>query len=159
MDVDTWLLERTFQPIADRLEPLLDCFGLARLSLAAAVVLQTAVLACDFSTFSDPLRITIAVGAAVLAYGGADAARAMIGRAARGARRGTMNVYRITLRPQRLAWLLVAPGAVAFLLPEGGLRSAFQIGAALGWVAVVYFASCTPAPPRAAFGRFSPAFG
>lgn len=147
-DIDLWLLDHVFQPCVERLKAWTDCFGLARASLVAAVALQTAVLACDFSSTTDPLMITLAVGVTLLAYAGADGTRAMIARVERQSRPGVMNVRRVTLRMQRLAWLFVALGCSAILLPSPGLKPVCQTVANLCWLAVVYFVSCTPTPPR-----------
>ena len=148
-DVDTLLLDRVFQPVADGLNDWTTCFGLARVSLAAGIALQTAVLAFDIQTYSDPAILILAVGATLLAYFGADQARGLIARVERQSRPGVMNVRRITLRWQRMAWLTVAACCAGSSLASLDLGSVCAGLATLSWVAVVYFLSCSPKPPAA----------
>jgi hypothetical protein len=148
-DVDTLLLDRVFQPVADRLEDWTTCFGLARVSLAAGVALQTAVLAFDIQTYSDPVILILAVGATLLAYLGADQTRALIARVERQSRPGVMNVRRVTLRWQRMAWLTVSACCAGSSFASMELGAVCGSLASLSWVAAVYFLSCSPKPPAA----------
>ena len=146
-DIDTLLLDRVFQPVADRLNGWTTCFGLARLSLAAAVALQTAVLACDIASDCDPTLLGLATGATLLAYFGADQARGLIARVERQSRPGVMNLRRVTLRWQRMMWLAVAAccaGSSFASMQAGAVCGAL---ASLSWVAAIYFLSCSPKPP------------
>lgn len=148
-DIDTLLLDQVFQPVADQLNDWATCFGLARLSLAAAVALQTAVLAFDIQTCSDPAMLGVAVGATLLAYLGADQARALIARVERQSRPGVMNLRRVTLRWQRMAWVTVATCCAGSSLSSMELGAVCGGLASLSWVAAVYFLSCSPKPPAA----------
>ena len=147
-DIDTLLLDRVFQPAADRLSIGTNCFGLARLALLAAVLLQTIVLAADLLIFADPVMRALAGGITLLAFAGADQARGMIARVERQTRTGVMNVRRITLRRQRMAWLAVSLGSGATALARLDGATICAGLASLSWLAVIYFVSCSPAPPR-----------
>ena len=146
-DIDNLLLDRLFQPLTDRAAGWITCFGLARASLTAAVLLQFVVLVIDLSGFEDPLHRVLAVGVTVIALFGAQQTRTLIARAERQTRVGTMNVRRITMRWQRLAWLGVTMWAAATGL-SAGAAGLGVCGASLAWLGLIYFVSCTPAPPR-----------
>ncbi len=147
-DIDTALLDRVFQPVADRAASAATCFDLARFALAAAVALQTIVLIDDLLTFGDPVARALAGGITLLAFVGADQGRRLIVRVERQARSGMMNVRRITLRSQRWAWLAICGWTVATTVIRLDATSLHLGLASLAWVATIYFASCTPQPPR-----------
>lgn len=153
-DIDTLLLDRLFQPLADRLAGLTNCFGLARLSLAAAVLLQFAVLAADLTELGAPSQRLAAAAIALLALFGAEQGWRLIVRTERQARSGGMNLRRITLRWQRLAWLGVTSWSVVGA-GGNGLSEAALWGACVAWVGLIYFVSCTPTPPPMRVGRNS----
>ncbi len=146
-DVDTLLLDRVFQPLADRGSSATTCFGLARLALATAVALQTMVLVDDLLLFADPFTRALAGAIAVLAFVGADQGRRMISRVERQSRSGLMNIRRITLRGQRWAWLAITGWTVATACMRQDTATAHVGLSSLAWLAAIYFASCTPKPP------------
>ncbi len=148
MDIDSVLLDRLFQPLADRLAAWISCFGLARLSLAVAVGLQCIVVMIDMRGAIEPVQRVAAVGISLLALFGAQQAWSLITRTERQARPGNLNLRRITLRWQRVAWIAVTVWSVAagVTAGEGGLGLA---GACFAWLGIVYFVSCTPLPPPA----------
>lgn len=157
-DIDAMLLDQVFQPAGDRLEGWTTCFGLARLCLGAAVALQTGVLALEIGAGRDPAMLGLTAGLTVLAYFGADHARALIARVERQSRPGAMNLRRVTLRWQRLTWLGAAACCTGSSLAslEGGAICAGL--ASLAWVASVYFLSCSPTPPASrTFRRYAAA--
>lgn len=149
MDVDSLLLDRLFQPVADRSADWITCFGLARLSLAAAVLLQFLILAIDLRSFDGPMARVAATCITLLALFGGRQAWSMIARIERQSRAGQMNVRRISLRWQRLAWLAVTAWSVATSASGGGEAGLEICGASLAWLGLTYFVSCTPAPPPA----------
>ena len=65
-----------------------------------------------------------------------------------------MNVARVTLRPFRMVWLLVAAGSAGLLtgLHEGAM-SLCPVAANVLWVAAVYLMSCVASLPSARIGR------
>lgn len=146
-DVDSLLLDRLFQPFVDRAADWITCFGMARISLAFAVLLQFVVLIIDLSSMEDAMTRLVAGSVTVLALFGAKQAWALVERTERQARPGGMNLRRITLRWQRLAWLAVTSWAVATGLSGGDGVGMAICGASLAWVSLIYFVSCTPAPP------------
>lgn len=126
------------------------------------------MLACEsqaLTLFWDALRDTTGfnlalcmIVAGLTLFGGYQAWQ-LIKRVERQSRSGGMNLRRITLRGQRLAWLGVCAFCTATLSPHADIRAVFAIVACIAWVAVVYFVSCTPMPPaqRQSF-RMSAAF-
>jgi hypothetical protein len=137
LDVDSLLLDRLFQPVADRAAGRVTCFGLARTFLLAAVLLQVIVTMID-------LRVATA-SACLLGLAGAQQAWCLITRTERQAQPGGRNLRRITLRWQRLAWLAVTPWSVAAGI---SVRGGFELGlcgTSVAWLGLIYFVSCTPA--------------
>ncbi len=157
IDVDGFLLDRVFQPAADRLAETASCFTMARLSLLGAVMLQTIVLCGDLVLFADPVMRMLAGGITVLAFFGADRGRVLIARAERASRSGTLNVRRITLRWQRMAWLAIGLWSVATSCTKPDAATLGLAVASLFWLATIYFVSCSPAPPTRRVARHSEA--
>lgn len=159
IDVDAVLLDRVFQPCANRFAGLATCFGLARVALVLACESQALTLFWDALRDTSGFNLALCASVAALTvYGGMQAWR-LIKRVERQSRSGGMNVRRITLRRQRLSWLGVCAFCTATLSPHADIRAIFAIVACIAWVAVVYFISCTPLPPvqRHSF-RMSAAF-
>ncbi len=159
IDVDTFLLDRVFQPCADRLASVASCFGLARTALVLACEAQALTLFWDASLNLTPFNLAMCGSVALLACYGGYRAWQLIQRIERQSRSGAMNVRRITLRGQRMTWLGACALCSAMLSPHADIRAAFAILGCIAWVAVVYFLSCTPMPPaeRRSF-RMSAAF-
>lgn len=153
VDVDNLLLDRVFQPAADRAAQWASCFALSRASLALALLLQLAVLALDLSVEGDPLRRYMALGITALALVGGQQAMTGITRAERQARPGAMNVRRITMRWQRLAWLAIALWAATVAAGSRTGANAGVCAACLAWLSCIYFLSCTASPPRVRISR------
>ena len=155
-DADFLLLDRVFQPVADRMAAWATCFDLARATLIAVIVLHTAVLAWNLTLLTNPLLLALATGGTLAGYGAASQLRGQVARAERRCRPGMMNVQRVTMRPFRVAWLGFAAvsAALAFV---SGLRPVDLCAAALSlaWLATVYFASCSPSQPRARTFRWA----
>lgn len=152
-DIDGVLLDRLFQPAADRLSERTSCFGLARLCLAAAVALQFVVLACDLEVEGDMVRRVMAVGITALALAGAQQGQVVIRHAERQARPGLMNVRRITMRWQRNAWLVISAWACTIAVGQVSAANVAVCAASLAWLSCIYFLSCSPSPPPARVAR------
>ncbi len=148
MDPDFLLLDRVFQPAADRMAAWATPFDLARLFLITVIVLHTVVLAWDLALLGDPLLLALVTGGTLIAYRAASQMRGQIARAERQSRPGVMNMQRVLLRPFRLAWLGLAAASAALAL-SSALRPVDLCSVALsvGWLATAYLASCSPSPP------------
>ncbi len=159
VDPDFLLLDRVFQPAADRMAAWATPFDLARLSLITVIVLHTVVLAWDLARLSDPLLLALVTGGTLIGYRAASQLRRQIARAERRSRPGMMNAQRVLLRSFRLAWLGLAP-ACAVLEISSAHRSVDLCNAALSacWLATVYFASCSPSPVVRTFRHGLPCF-
>ncbi len=158
IDIDSLLLDRVFQPTADRLGADLSCFGLARLCLVSAAVMQFVVLAVDLQNDVDLVRRWLAVGITLLALVGAQQARHVIARAERQSQPGAMNVRRITMRWQRAAWLALMLWATAVALGQPTGANLAVCAASAAWLSCIYFLSCSPSPPMRRFSRTAHAF-
>ena len=145
-DIDRFLLDKLFQPVAERAAPWGDCFGLARLALAGAVLLQAAVLALDLMIFAEPVARGLAGGIAALAFYAAGQTRTLIAKTARQSRPGLPNVRRISLRWQRTAWLATSVWSGAAAAVQGDAASICAGLTCLCWLAVLYLVSCSPMP-------------
>ena len=146
-DVDAILLDRVFQPCADRLAAFTTCFGLARGALVLACESQALTLFWDVFRDASGINLVLSGLIAALTLFGAQQAWGLIKRIERQSRLGGMNIRRITLRGQRMTWLGVSAGCSAILCKDPDLRAAFTILACVAWVALIYFVSCTPRPP------------
>lgn len=157
-DIDSLLLDRVFQPITDRATDVVTCFALARVSLTAALMVQTAALAWILATAHSLLLPMLAVTGCLATYVGAQQMRAQITRAERQVRPGMMNVRRVTMRMMRTAQLTGVFGAAALaLLPGADVGCSCMLAANLCWLCSGYFLSCsTSHPARSSFGRLSP---
>jgi len=147
LDIDSVLIDRLFQPASDRMAAQTSCFGLARLSLLGAVLLQFVVLANDLQADGDALRRLLAGGITILALVGADRGRYVIARAERQAQPGTMNIRRITMRWQRVAWLVITVWAASVALGQPNRANVAVCFASMAWLSCIYFTSCSPSPP------------
>ncbi len=153
-DLDTVLLDRVFQPAADGMSDRVSCFDLARVALAGVVVLQTVVLARQAGAGPDAAALGLVTAASLIQYWAVGQVLGQIRRAERRARPGMMNVARVTLRPFRMVWLLVAAGSACLLTGlHGGIASLCPAAANLLWVAAVYLMSCVARAPAARVGR------
>ncbi len=153
-DVDALLIDKLWQPLADRLGDRLSCFDLARLSLDAAIALEAALLAWDLANIaSRTLRTAVVIGT-LMAFGAAQALRGQIARAERRARPGMMNLDRVTLRPVRLLWVGLALFCAAGLALSASIAALLNAGATLGWIGAVYLMCCVPMPPTKASSPF-----
>jgi hypothetical protein len=146
-DVDAVLLDRVFQPCADHLAEWTTCFGLARGALVVACESQALTLFWDAFLDGSAINLVLSGMIAMLTLFGAQQAWGLIKRVERQARSGGMNVRRITLRRQRMIWLGVSAFCTATLSPHADIRAVSAILACMGWVALIYFVSCTPRPP------------
>lgn len=148
-DLDSFLLDRVFQPLANAAADRISCFGLARAALYGAVALQTAVLAWSLARMGDPQRSNMIVLGTLAEYAAAQMVRGQIGRAERQSRPGALNLARVTHRPLRLLWVAFAAGAVALFLGSG-LRpvDCLHVSVGLLWVLALYFMGCAALPPR-----------
>ena len=159
VDPDWILLDRVFQPFVEACAGLTSCFGLARVALVIAVEAQGLTLFWDGVADPSVFGVTLCSAVAVLTIFAARQAWQLIRRAEKQTRSGMMNVRRISLRRQRLTWLGVCAACMALLVPQGDLRSGFALIGCAGWIALIYFVSCTPLPPaRQRFRRMAPAF-
>lgn len=149
VDPDTLLLDRVFQPAADRAAGWATCFDLARASLLAVLVLQTSVFAWNLVCLDDPLMLMLVTGGTLIGYGAASQMLRQVERAERQSRPGMMNRNRVLLRPFRLLWLAIATASAA-LLVTSALRPMDLCNTAvtMAWVTTVYFCSCAASPPR-----------
>jgi hypothetical protein len=149
-DADLILLDRVFQPVADRAAGWATCFDLARAALVAVIALHTAVLAWDFVLLTDPALLALVAGGTVFGIREATRLWRQVAGAERRSRPGLMNVQRVTLRQFRVLWLAIVAAAAALGL-YAGLRAVDLCNVALcaAWLAAAYFASCSPAPPPA----------
>lgn len=146
-DFDAVLLDRVFQPWADRLAGWTTCFGIARGALVLACESQGLTLYWDAIRDVSAVNIVVSGMIALLMLFGAWQAWRLITRAERQSRSATMNIRRITLRWQRMMWLGISTCCIATLSPHADIRSAFAILACFAWVALIYFVSCTANPP------------
>ena len=147
LDIDALLLDRVFQPCVNAVAERMSCFALARVALVLAVEAQGLTLYWDAVANASVFSVGFSTFAAVLTLFGAQQAWRVIMRAERQSRSGTMNARRISLRGQRMTWLAVCSGCIAYLAPHGDIRAAFMILSCGGWVALIYLVSCTPLPP------------
>lgn len=147
IDIDATLLDRVFQPCADRLAGVATCFGLARIALVLACESQALTLFWDAFRDASGVNLALSGMVAALTLFGAKQAWGLIQRTERQSRSGGMNVRRVTLRGQRLTWLAVSGSCSAVLCTHLDISAAFTILACGAWVALIYFVSCTPQPP------------
>ena len=154
IDLDTLLLDRVFQPVADSVCERFSCFDLSRVALGGVVALQAAMLVRQASVDPGAAALGLVVVASLVQFWAVGRVLRQIRSAERRARPGTMNVARITLRPFRMVWLLVAAGSACLLtgLHEGA-GSLCPVGANLLWVVAVYLMSCVASVPSARVGR------
>ncbi len=148
-DMDGLLIDRVFQPVADRVAGCASCFDLARLSLNAAIALEAALLAYDLARLPDPAQRTLVVLGTLMAFGAAQAVRLQIARAERQARPGMMNLNRVVLRPFRLLWIGLGLVGLTSLAVSGGTAALLNAAASFGWLGAVYLMCCVPTPPPA----------
>ena len=154
IDVDTMLLDRVFQPAADGACAWASCFDLARSALAGVALLQTVVLAHGMSLGPDTAGLGLMATASVIQYWAVGLVLRQIRRAERQTRSGMMNLVRITLRPFRIVWLLVAASSACLLTGlHGGTVSLCPAGANVLWVVAVYLMSCVASSPSVRVGR------
>lgn len=146
-DLDTLLLDHLFQPAADRAAAWISCFGLARLALGMAIGLQLMMVTVELSRIEAQAPRLAGLGITLLALFGAQQAWLLILRTERQARCGTMNLRRITLRWQRLAWLAVTVWSAVTGISAEASTAVGLCGTCLSWLSVIYFVSCTAAPP------------
>ncbi len=147
IDIDAVLLDRVFQPCANRFAGVSTCFGLSRVALVLACESQALTLFWDATGDRSGFNLALCLAVATLTLYGGYQGWQLIKRVERQSRSGGMNVRRITLRGQRLAWIGVCALCVATLSPHADVRAVFAIVACAAWVAVIYFVSCTPSPP------------
>ncbi len=147
VDIDAVLLDRVFQPCADRVAEWTNCFGLARGALVLACEAQALTLFWDAVHDASGVDLALCAMIGALTFYGARQAWNLIKRVERQSRSGGMNVRRVTLRHQRLTWLGVSTCCAAILSIDADIRSAATILACAAWVALIYFVSCTPRPP------------
>ena len=154
VDVDTVLLDRVFQRATDAICEWVSCFDLARSALGGVILVQSVILLCDLGAGLPAPRLAIVVVATLIQFGAAGAVRRQIGRVERQARPGLMNVARITLRPFRMVWLLVAAGSACLLSGMNpGPFWAWSAAVNLLWVCTAYFMSCAAKTPSARVRR------
>lgn len=153
IDLDAILLDHVYQPCADRLAEWTSCFGLARGAMVLACEAQALTLFWDAVRDVSPVNLLFCTLIAALMLFGAKQAWSLIRRAERQSRSGAMNVRRITLRWQRMAWLGVSVCCTAAVGLNFDIRAAFTVLSCMSWVSLIYFVSCTPRPP--AMRRFS----
>ncbi len=146
-DIDSVLIDRVFQPAADRLAAWASCFGLARVCLVGAALFQFVVLANDLQADDDGLRRALAGGITILALVGADQGRHVIKRAERQSRSGMMNIRRMTMRWQRVAWVVINVWAISMALGQPTGANVAVCLASMAWGSCIYFISCSPSPP------------
>jgi hypothetical protein len=148
-DIDSFLLDRVFQPVVNTAADWIDCFGLARMALISAVAMQTAILAWCLSRIPDPMQVTMVAAGTVAEYVAAQMLRAQISRLSRQARPGMMNIARITYRPLRLVWVgFAAIAGVFWLTSDFRLVDCLNFGVGALWVMTVYLMCCVSRPPR-----------
>jgi len=154
IDLDTVLLDRVFQPVADSLCDRVTCFDLSRAALIGVVALQAAVLARQAVVDPGAVALGLTVVASLVQFWAVGRALSQVRSAERRLRPGMMNVARVTLRPFRMVWLLVAAGSACLLtgLHEGA-ASLCPVGANVLWVVAVYLMSCVASVPSARVGR------
>lgn len=149
VDIDHLLLDRGFQPVAERLARWVSCFALARACLVGIVALQSVILAWDLHALRDPPSLALVAIATLAQYYIVPFVYQHVRRIERQARPGLLNPQRIVLRPARLVWL-----AATLVICCAWLGSAFpplitlQLAVGCLWCATLYFESCSPAPPR-----------
>lgn len=149
LDPDILLLDRVFQPAADRAAGWATCFDLTRTCLLAVLVLQTSVFAWNLARLDDPLMLMLNTGGVLIGYGAASQMGRRIARAERQSRPGMMNGHRVLLRSVRLLWLGIAIAAGAILVTSTPKPvDLCTVTMILAWVAATYFCSCAVAPPR-----------
>ena len=154
IDLDTVLLDRVFQPAADRVCDQVSCFGLSRVALAGVAALQAVVLARQMSVGPDAAALGLVGVASLVQFWAVGQVLGQIRRAERRARPGMMNVARVTLRPFRMVWLLVAAGSACLLTGlHEGVASLCPAAANVLWVVAVYLMSCVARAPSARVGR------
>lgn len=154
IDLDTVLLDRVFQPLADSVCDRANCYDLARAVLAGVVALQTVVLTRQASVGPDAAALGLVAVASLVQYWAVGRVLRQIRGAERRTRPGMMNVARVTLRPFRMIWLLVAAGSACLLTGlHGGAASLCPVAANILWVAAVYLMSCVASVPSARAGR------
>ncbi len=154
IDIDAVLLDRVFQPAADSVGDWLTCFDLARVALVGVVVLQAMVLARQAGLDPEAAALGLVAAASVVQCWAVRLVLRQIRRAERRCRPGMMNVARITLRPFRVVWLLVAAGSACLLTGlHGGAMSLCPAAANGLWVAAVYLMSCAAGSPPVRVGR------
>ena len=154
IDLDAVLLDRVFQPLADCVCDRASCFDLSRAALAGVVALQSVVLARQASVDPGVAALGLVAVASLIQYWAVGRVLRQIRGAERRARPGTMNVARVTLRPFRMVWLLVAAGSACLLTGlHQGASSLCPVAANVLWVVAVYLMSCVASTPSARFGR------
>lgn len=154
IDLDTVLLDRVFQPVADSVCDRASCFDLSRAALAGVVVLQAVVLVRQAAVDPGAAALGLVVVASLVQFWAVGRVLRQIRSAERQLRPGMMNVARVTLRPFRMVWLLVAAGSACLLTGmHEGAASLCPVAANVLWVVAVYLMSCVASVPSARVGR------
>lgn len=159
IDLDTWLLDRVFQPLVDHAADWASNFHLARGALVSGIVLSTVALAWTLTVAIAPVVSVLAIGATLATYVGAQQLRTQITRAERQSRPGLMNIRRVTMRFLRSSLLSATFGSlVLVLLPGADLGCVWVLAGCICWLATSHFISCSPSPPTRTVRRASPVF-
>ncbi len=154
IDLDTVLLDRVFQPVADSVCDRASCFDLSRAALVGVVALQAAALARQAVVDPSASALGLVVVASFVQFWAVGRVLRQVRRAERQLRPGMMNVARVTLRPFRMVWLLVAAASACLLTGlHEGMASLCPVAANVLWVAAVYLMSCVARAPSARVGR------
>ena len=154
------IVDRVFQPIADRLAHRVSHFDLARNALVAMLVMGGVSL-----TLRPDLMIPFMMGLVIFIWGGFALVTTHHITQAERAPRNTANPLRLTRLGSRtlavmvlLAGLVTAAARIAFDIPGAGLPAySFTFLSNLAWIALEGFAACEarPSQPRPAAVRLA----
>lgn len=143
--LDEFLLDKVFQPVADRYADRMTCFDFAKNCATGAAV---AIAARAVLGYFDGVLSGFTVAFGFFAIMAAFWLRKLAADADRTQKEGLLNPMRITLLPARVFTVIVGiPMAILFMIVDGTLPDAFFLMEMSLWTATYYFISCQKNPP------------
>lgn len=144
--LDAVIIDRVFQPAADRLAGYISCFDLAR--FFADGVMLVVLFTVAITLYSSSGQIDwVTPGLAVFCVLGLGALRYVVGRLERSCKSGLANPARHSLFVARVMALYEVILEIIRLARMQDWFSFLLLGVVLAILCAAYFASCYPNPP------------
>lgn len=143
--LDEFLLDKVFQPVADRYADRMNCFDFARTcAMGVAVFIAARVVPGYFSGVLNGMSLVFGFIAMMVAFW----LRKLAGDFDRTQKEGLLNPMRISLLPARLFSVIVGvPVAILFVVVDSGISDVFFLMEMILWMTTYYFISCRKNPP------------